>query len=205
MVKLREKNKTIDIDGYVVEVQFKKMKNIYLRIKPDGKITVSAPIGTSKKYLMKFLQERKGWIDNALKKIKQSQVNTIQLEKNETLIFAQPTDALYSDVVLERLLDEQIAIFINQYWDFFAKRNCHKPALKYRKMKSTWGVCRPTINTITFNRRLVHQPLDFVEYVVVHELCHLLVANHSRDFWRLVVTLMPDYRAREKMWIIVPK
>lgn len=71
--------------------------------------------------------------------------------------------------------------------------------IRYRIMKSKWGVCRPTIGVITYNYNLFEVAQEAVAYVVVHELCHLLEANHSARFYAEVARVMPDYKLREKV------
>ena len=60
-----------------------------------------------------------------------------------------------------------------------------------------WGSCN-TKKEITFNYRLVKAPLEIIDYVVVHELCHLLHMNHDRSFWRRVGSILPDYKKRQE-------
>ena len=68
-----------------------------------------------------------------------------------------------------------------------------------RYYKSRWGVCKPN-GEIVFNWCLIMAPLSVIDYVVVHELCHLRVPNHSRAFWRLVASILPDYK-ESKRWL----
>lgn len=63
-----------------------------------------------------------------------------------------------------------------------------------RDQRSRWGSCS-TRGTLSFNWRLVLAPFDVLDYVVVHEVCHLLVPNHSRSFWKLVESRRPNWRA----------
>jgi len=65
--------------------------------------------------------------------------------------------------------------------------------IQIRDQRSRWGSCS-TRGTLSFNWRLVLAPFDVLDYVVVHELCHLREANHSRRFWRLVEQRRPDWR-----------
>ena len=68
-----------------------------------------------------------------------------------------------------------------------------------RDQRSRWGSCS-TRGTLSFNWRLVLAPLEVLDYVVVHELCHLREPNHSRRFWGLVETRRPEWRA-QRDWL----
>ncbi|WP_108672370.1 M48 family metallopeptidase [Peribacillus acanthi] len=65
--------------------------------------------------------------------------------------------------------------------------------------KTTWGTCDSRLQ-LTFNWRLAMAPQRVIDYVVVHEMCHMVHLNHDRSFWRLVGKIMPDYREQEK-WL----
>lgn len=67
-----------------------------------------------------------------------------------------------------------------------------------RYMTSRWGSCRKSTATATFNTELAKEPLSCIEYVVVHELAHLIEANHSERFYRILSENLPQYRELEK-------
>jgi len=71
--------------------------------------------------------------------------------------------------------------------------------VRIKEQKTRWGSCSGKGN-LNFNWKLVMAPSDIIDYVVVHELCHLIHMNHSRNFWNLVERELPDYRAR-KRWL----
>lgn len=72
-------------------------------------------------------------------------------------------------------------------------------SITIRDQKSRWGSCSSR-GTLSFNYRLIFAPPHILDYVVVHELCHLTHMNHSRDFWAKVESVMPDYRECRK-WL----
>ena len=190
------------VQHFEIEVHYKRMKNIYLRIKPDGTIMISAPNGTSKDYLINFVKTRLGWIKEKRRTLEMRKAMSLKLEKDEILLFGQPFKGYLTEDKLQKLLHEKIVAYYEKYWRFFQEHGCQTVDIKYRMMKQTWGVCRPAIHTITFNKRLVHQPAEFVEYVVLHELCHLLIPNHSKDFYALIEAHMPHFRQYENKRII---
>ncbi len=71
------------------------------------------------------------------------------------------------------------------------------PTMKVRSMKSRWGSCSRKAN-ITLNLQLIKAPSQCIEYVIMHELCHLKHHNHGRAFYSLLTKVMPDWRERRK-------
>ena len=65
-------------------------------------------------------------------------------------------------------------------------------------MKTRWGVCNVKTNRVTLNFSLIKRNIKYLDYVIVHELSHLVHANHSKDFWKLVSILVPDYKNLRK-------
>ncbi len=72
-------------------------------------------------------------------------------------------------------------------------------SITIRDQKTRWGSCSSR-GTLSFNYRLIFAPPAVLDYVVVHELCHLTHMNHSADFWNLVGSVMPDYKQHRK-WL----
>lgn len=68
-----------------------------------------------------------------------------------------------------------------------------------RDQKTRWG-SRSTSGTLSFNYRLMYAPLKVLDYVVVHELCHITHMNHSKDFWNMVASILPDYK-ESRNWL----
>lgn len=190
------------LQPFEIDIHYKPIKHVYLKIKPDGKIVVSAPFGSHKGDIIQFVKSRLAWIKAKQQEIVERKASSVALEKDEIFLFGKSFKGSLSEIKLQELLHEKIANYHDNYWPFFKAHGCKSVEIKYRFMKSTWGVCRPTARTMTFNKRLVHQPVEFIEYVVLHEMCHLLVPNHSRDFYHLVAHHMPHFRAYEQTRIV---
>lgn len=90
------------------------------------------------------------------------------------------------------ILKERIDIYKN-----IIKVNPNKTTI--RNQKSIWGSCSSNSN-LSFNYRLIMMPLDIIDYIVVHELCHLVYMNHSKKYWDLVSSIIPNYKLK-KIWI----
>ncbi len=121
-----------------------------------------------------------------------------------TVRLPDPTDAAMRRAaidVFERAETERLVrALVDRYYPLFAPRGVPYPAhIRVKSLKSRHGSCAPKTASLNFALRLCEFPLPFVEYVVVHELCHLLVPNHSAAFWREVERILPDRRAREAL------
>lgn len=95
-----------------------------------------------------------------------------------------------AEEVFNKLLDKMY-LLIESY-------KVDKPNLSIRRMKRTWGSCMKYKNKINLNLYLMEKEEKCIEYVVLHELVHLVYFNHSKDFYKLLGYLMPDWRERKK-------
>ena len=73
-----------------------------------------------------------------------------------------------------------------------------KQSLKFRKMRTRWGVCNTSKKQITLNTELLKKEIDLIDYVIIHELCHFYESNHSKNFWNLVGQAYPNYKEARK-------
>jgi len=93
-------------------------------------------------------------------------------------------------------LEEEVKEFIEES----SKILKTKPkVVAFRKMKRRWGSCDFQKKKIIFNKDLKFLPTDLIKYVVFHEMCHLLIKNHKKEFWLLVKKLSPNYLKEEKL------
>lgn len=94
-------------------------------------------------------------------------------------------------LIFDKALTEQINLF-DQY-------NITKPEIEIKWMAKRWGSCTRN-GKITLNTELVKAPKACIEYVMVHELCHLVIRNHTKDFYDLQAKIFPDWQKwKEKL------
>ena len=105
--------------------------------------------------------------------------------------------------MLSRFIDQQCeAVFgeiISELYPMFRKYGVDTPILRIRDMETRWGSCLAKKGIITLNKRLIEAPRNCIEYVVMHELCHFIHPNHSKQFYSFLTMLMPDWRQRKAL------
>ena len=105
--------------------------------------------------------------------------------------------------IVKKFLDQQCKIkfqeVVDELYPLVEKYNVNKPLLKTRTMETRWGSCQPKAGIITLNKRLLEAPRNCIEYVVMHELCHLIYPNHTKQFYSWLTMLMPDWKERKQL------
>lgn len=203
----------------------KKIKNFIIRIYPDLRIAISVPLLASNKDIENFVQSKKEWIETTLEKIKIVKENKNNLKENVIKILGKEIEkkVIKSDLERIRLTDTSIYIYskdtgnagiekkllewkieklkaiLDEYLANYTKllnRNINYYQIK--KLSSAWGIYHKKENYISFNFDLIEKDIECIEYVVLHELCHIFYMNHQKDFWSLVEKYMSDYKIRRK-------
>lgn len=170
------------VDDLEVWVTRKRVKNVNLRVKPpDGRVEVSAPPSTSDVFIADLVREKRSWIDRHVREI----VNSPRGRAAE----ASPEEVAQWKAVVSAFVPALIG-----KWEPVMGVKAGKIA--YRNMTSRWGSCQPATGRICINVRLALYPPECLEYVVVHELCHLLERGHGPRFHALMDAFLPDWRDR---------
>ena len=159
-------------------------KSLEIQIKPDLSVTVRAPLRASEKRIRKFIEERQDWIYRNLAKM---QERISENEKNIPL-----NDAQIKQLAQEA--KEDLPIRVEKYADIIG---VNYGRITIRCQKTRWGSCSAKGN-LNFNCLLMLMPETVRDYVVIHELCHRKEMNHSKAFWQLVESVMPDYKKYRK-------
>ena len=199
-----------------------KRKTIALYVR-NGGVEVRAPLKAPKRDIDKFVASKEKWITDKLaqsneRAIRRENFNlnygdTVTYRGNECPITAKPGNRLGFDYeqfyIPPDLSPEQIKAACVQIYRLLAKRDLTDKVLNYAKImvvtpsaikingaKTRWGSCS-TRKSLNFSWRLIMANDDVIDYVVVHELAHLIEMNHSPKFWAIVETVLPDYRERK--------
>ena len=170
-------------------VKYSNRKSFSISISPDEGLVLRVPFRTSDRELQHILLEKQHWIITRYLEMQEK-------EKNRPV--SDLTDA--QRAALEKR-------YINAAKEYFPKRVAYFQQftggtynrITIRDQKTRWGSCSAR-GTLSFNWRLMLAPPAILDYVVVHELCHLTHMDHSPAFWQAVGKVYPDYRTARK-WL----
>lgn len=131
------------------------------------------------------------------------------LDQHRLLVFGNIGDQKACRAALTRWLMRQTrAHLVPRLQSIGLKTRLHYRRAYIKRQKTRWASCSKH-KTISLNVKLLFLPSVLVEYVLIHELCHVAVMNHSKEFWDLVQRHCPDYRTRDRrlrdMWKVVPR
>lgn len=163
-------------------------KSIAIEITPEAKVIVRAPKRVPVSEINRFLGEKADWIDKHLIKMlsRQEELET----KDVQPITPQEIRLLVTKA--KRIIPSRV----RYYADLMG---LEYGSITIRMQKTRWGSCSSKKN-LNFNCLLMRTPDNIIDYVVVHELCHLKEMNHSKRFWSEVGKVLPDYKERRK-WL----
>ena len=196
-------------EKYEIIIERKKMKNIYIKVKEDLKVYVSCNRFVSEREINKLIEnnyksicrmielqknkqeknEEFYYLGNKYDVVFISTFNNIQIENNK--IYAKDINMLDKWLKKEilRIFNEEVSICVDNF-----KYKIPHFKLRIRCMKTRWGVCNRGNNTITLNSLLIRYEKDIIDYVIYHELSHFIEANHSKNFWKVVESHIPNYK-----------
>lgn len=203
----------LDGNEYKVDIQRKNNKNIYVRIKEDLTIQVSARKFTTKKEIKALLDNNQDFLRKTIAKRKKD-----NNKKNQFLIFGEPYEVVVmpqfknikmvdkviytpDETKLEKWLKKEMKrIFEDRVRLNYMKftENIPYPEVKIRTMKTRWGVCNRKRRYITLNSNLIKETIDKLDYVIIHELSHFVHFDHSKEFWAVVAKYCPKYKQIRK-------
>lgn len=204
----------------------KQVKNINMRISSKGEVVVSANPFVPMDKIDDFVSSKVSWIVKHQKSMQERSQRTMIDDKHIVLFgnslkirrttgkynhVSYDKDTLYVQCREQADLEKVVRQFLDKLCkDVFldvatltfrslSDYHLEFPEVKIRDMKSRWGSCTPAKNSITLNRKLIHYPFEFIEYVVLHEFVHFIQPNHSKAFYNIIENYMPDYKTRMEM------
>ncbi len=182
----KETEETLSLDDMTIHVIRKKIKNMYLRVRESGgAVEISAPHGTPNRAILRFVGDRREWIMEAQKRVREK-----ELQKEEA-----PVIVPFMEREMRYKLNSSITALLAR-WE--PVMGVESSGFTVRKMKSRWGSCNVKTHHLNFNLALVNVPDVCLEYVVVHELTHLLEPSHNARFWSLMEYYLPGAKMLRK-------
>lgn len=199
------------------ELKRSRRRTLSLEVRA-GKLIVRSPLFLSKGEILRFIEEKSAWIEE---KIKKTTSSSGRLSLDQILFLGEKylvtsdgkKDALVDREdhtihldVSGRSLPEAVRMFYieqtKQFVEFFIDKHRDDffvlpEKIRYKFYKGKWGSCSAK-NNLSFNAYLASAPHDVIEYVVIHELCHMRIKNHSAKYWELVREFCPDFKRQRK-------
>lgn len=174
------------IGEYNVEVRRSKRKSAAIKITADMQIVVFVPLYVSDNEIERMVISKSKWIDEHMLKVQSTIDERSKLEK---ITFEQ----------IKELADQAVEYIPKRVKYYAEKENFVYNKITIKNLVSRWGSCS-TKGNLNFNCLLMLTPDYVIDYIVVHELCHLREMNHSEKFWAEVEKIMPDYQ-RAELWL----
>jgi len=159
-----------------------RSRKILITVHSDRRIIVSKSPRIPIAIIEKLVAEKFSWIQNMLHKQ--------ALKPRKLLSQYSVKDYKENKERARALVTEKLS-----YFNKFLKLKFNSFAI--RNQKTRWGSCSGKRN-LNFNYKIVFLPEELADYIIVHELCHLIEMNHSKRFWALIAQIIPDYKKRQK-------
>lgn len=204
---------TIKDQTFNVFITRKNNKNMYLRVKKDG-IYITCNYFVTNSMIKSFIEKNEDDI------IRMNETVQRKEKKNEEFYYLGNN---YDVVVLNTVskiefVGNQVFVKNKTYLNTFLKNECERifnervkicynlfeedipyPKVMIGKMKRKWGYCNKRQELIKLNLELIKYSIDEIDYVIIHELCHFLEFNHSKNFWNYVKKYKPNYKENTKV------
>lgn len=205
----------IELAGQKIAVDIirKANKNIYFRI-IDGRIVVTCNSLATKGYIEQLIKKNEKALLKMYNKAKAAQDEDAffnYLGEQYTILYNEDIKQVQfeNDIVMAKNKKMLDSFYLKQVDTIFRERvekckllfdDIPDFLLRFRKMKTRWGVNNVTEKIITLNTELLKKEISLLDYVIIHEICHFYEANHSSRFWEQVQKRYPYYKlARKKL------
>jgi len=198
-----------------------KRKTLSLKINSNAELIVRAPNRLSVKKIEQFINEKSNWIDKKSTAIHAKKLQKPHYTKGEKFLYLgieYPLNVNTSHAKGLSFDGKMFSLNVGGEKEFLAWykaafKKVALPRLNYyadlyqlnyqqvrlKTQQTLWGSCS-SVNNINLNYLLIMTPMSVIDYVIVHELAHTRIKNHSKDFWQLVESILPKYKA-SKSWL----
>ena len=193
------------------EVQFSKRSKINLDVSPEGYLTLKVPTKTSEDEIMTYMKSQSKFLLNLQEKLNNRKYISNQKSYDNEELFLYLGKGFPLHELLDEIPETEVEIqsqlkklYTKKTKQYVKKRVTHFEKIIGVKAKSitvvdsprTWGTCNSN-KDLTFNYKLSMAPTNVIDYVIIHELCHIHHMNHDRSFWRKVGMYDPNYKQHQ--------
>ena len=211
-----------------VKIVRKDVRNITLKVRPNGEAILTTPKAASDEHIKFIIEKRAKWIAQKRAffasfktpekeyvsgedfkylgrsyrlKVVQSKEECVKLQRGYLELFVKDKSDLERkrNLVYEWYNEKAMLYFFNILQEFNKIVKQDIKSVKIRQMKTRWGSCNPYKSYINLNIELIKKPRACIEYVVFHELVHLLYPDHSKKFYDYLTLYMPDWQKRKEI------
>ena len=211
-----------------VKIVRKDVKNITLKVRPNGEAILTTPKAASDEHIKFIIEKRAKWIAKKRTffasfktpqkeyvsgedfkylgrsyrlKVVQSKEERVKLQRGYLELFVNDKSDIKrkENLIYEWYYEKAMLYFFNILQEFNKIVKQDIKSVKIRQMKTRWGSCNPYKSYINLNIELIKKPKACIEYVVFHELAHLLYPNHSKQFYDYLTLYMPDWQKRKEI------
>ena len=211
-----------------VKIVRKDVKNITLKVRPNGEAILTTPKAASDEHIKFIIEKRAKWIAQKRAffasfktpqkeyvsgddfkylgrsyrlKVVQSKEERVKLQRGYLELFVKDKSDIKRkrNLVYEWYNEKATLYFFNILQEFNKIVKQDIKSVKIRQMKTRWGSCNPYKSYINLNIELIKKPRACIEYVVFHELVHLLYPDHSKKFYDYLMLYMPDWQKRKEI------
>ena len=225
---IRTSTLTLDDMPVTIEVQRKRIRNIYLYVKPGARVIISAPLRFTDEEILAFARSKTDWLIRQLHAMqKKTDEAVLQYVTGETIrIWGTPHKIVFLPDKTKSLAIREDRVYLSMPADtdrrareHFVKAQLklrmhralamrlpvweketglHARSFTVRDMRSRWGSCNIGTGRLTFSLELIRLDPICLDYIIVHELAHLRHARHNKAFWNLVGKYLPEWKTIRK-------
>lgn len=188
---------TITVKDIPIKVVYKRVRNLRLSISLRNRtVSVSSPYSVNLSTIEDFIETKYEWIAKHLDRI--PIVDKIVYRPGVTLSILETNRVINTKNDLEQIKSEYLDYIKSKITKYSNLLNVSAKGIVIKPLKSRWGSCNTKDKIITINLYLVHSRLEVIDYVVFHELVHLIVKGHNEKFYNFIKSQFPNYKQLDK-------